>query len=372
MATTPSSPSSGPAHARSSSAAATGNATAIRADPLHHDRLYKSAVLLLTLGTEVAARVLSQMDDQHVEGLIAEMARLGRVRAEEQQQIVEEFNDRLEQEATSVMGGPEYAERLLAEAVGPERAERILHGDSAVKGSESSLQTILESTSPASIAALVADEHPQLIALLAGQMRVEGAAELLAALPAAIQGAVAARLAEMETPAPLALEHLERCLRAKLQADQSVGAPLGDAGPRRVADILSRMRRSVENLVLASLEQQSPVLAQRVNRYRFTIENLLELEPRSLQRVIRDVESDTLRLAMKGLVEEQQQIVYNNMSERAATRLREELESGGPTQLRDVETAQQTILAIARTLQESGEIQIRIGDEESAEEEFIV
>src|SRR5205085_1307569 len=199
------------------------------AEPPAGEGLYKSAVFLLSLGTEVAARVLSQMDDRHVERLIA---------------------------------------------------------------------------------------------------------ELLASLPADIQGPVAARLTELETPAPIALEHLERCLVAKLQGDPSSVEVQSDAGPRRVADILGRMRRSMENLVLASLEQQSPVLAQKVNRFRFTIENLLELEGRSLQRVLRDVEVDTLRLAMKGLDEEQQQTIFSNMSERASARLREDLENSGPTQLR--------------------------------------
>jgi flagellar motor switch protein FliG len=359
-------------HARSSSSEPAERPSPPQADPLDRDRLYKSAVLLLTLGTEVAARVLSQMDERHVESLIAEMTRLGRVRADEQERVVAEFSNRLEDEAGTVAGGPEYAKRLLAEALGPERADQLMPGDTSGEHPSSPLQTILATTSPTSLAALVADEHPQLIALLAGQMRVENAAELLAALPGPLQGAVTARLAELETPAPLAIEHLERCLLAKLEADPSSVAGPSEAGPRRVADILSRMRRSVETLVLASLEQESPVLAQRVNRYRFTIENLLELEPRTLQRVIRDIEAETLRLAMKGLDEEQQQIILSNMSERAAIRLKEDLDGSGPTQLRDVEMAQQTILGIARALQESGEIQIHQGEEESSEEQLVV
>ena len=199
---------------------------------------------------------------------------------------------------------------------------------------------------------------------------------MLAALPADAQGPVAARLAEIEAPAPIALEHLERYLSDKLRSSQDVKPEASDTAPRRVADILTRKRvpgtrRSVENLVLGSLEQQSPPLAQKVNQVRFTFEILLELEGRTLQRVLRDVESDTLQTAMKGLDEVQQQVIYSNMSERAAARLREDLEISGPTQLREVEAAHQKMLGIARSLQESGEIQLRIGTPEEQEHSVV-
>jgi flagellar motor switch protein FliG len=167
---------------------------------------------------------------------------------------------------------------------------------------------------------------------------------------------------------PLALQHLERCLVEKLQGEPVLEETEPDAGPRRVADILGRMRRSLENLVLASLEQQSPGLARRVNRFRFTFENLLELEPRVLQRVLRDIEADTLRLAMQGMDPDQHEIILGNMSERAAARLKEELESGPPAQLGDVEAAQQTMVAVARSLQERGEVQFTIGVNAGSEE----
>jgi flagellar motor switch protein FliG len=341
-------------------------------DPPTGQGLYKSAVLLVSLGPDLAAQVLSQMDERHLESVIAEMIRLGKVDAGECHRVLEEFNSRLEGDAGGKEGGPDYARRVLEQAVGPERARQILGGASPDKPEPLSLAAILEMTSPESLAALVADEHPQLIALLIGQLSVEPAAAMLAALPAAVQGPVAARLAEMETPAPIALEHLERYLTEKLRGEERVELPPPDAAPRRVADMLGRMRRSVENLILASLEQQSPALAQKVNQFRFTFENLLELEGRTLQRVLRDVESDTLQTAMKGLDEVQQQVIYGNMSERAAARLKEDLENSGPTQLREVEAAHQKMVAIARGLQESGEIHLRIGVPEEEQEESVV
>jgi flagellar motor switch protein FliG len=333
--------------------------------------LYKSAVLLIALGTDAAAQVLSQMDERQVESLVAEMTRLGRIEARERDQVLEEFSSRLESEEEAAIGGPEYARRVLERAIGPERAQRILSG-AAEETDGPTLGSLLETIPPASLAALVADEHPQVIALLLGQLSVDQAAEMLSVLPADLHGPVTARLTELEEPAPIALAHLARHLSDKLRGEVIVELPPPDAGPRRVADILGRMRRSVENLVLASLEQQSPTLAQKVSQYRFTFENLLELEPRTLQRVLRDVESDTLRMAMKGLDEVQQQVIYSNMSERAAARLKEDLENSGPTPLRDVEAAQQAMVVTARTLQESGEIQLTIGSQPEGEEEPVV
>jgi flagellar motor switch protein FliG len=321
------------------------------------DGVYKSAVLLASLGTEVAAQVLSRLDETHVEALIREMTRLGHVRVEERDRVLEELQHRLEHEAAEPAGGLDFARNVLEQAVGPEKAGRIL-SDISPESDSHSLAAILEYTSPASLAVLVADEHPQWIALLAGQLSVEQAAAFLAALPAELRGPVTARLAELEAPAPMALQHLQRCLLEKLRGEQSAPAEEPGTGPRRVAEILGRMRRSVESMVLSSLEEHSPTLAEKVNQYRFTFENLLQLESRSLQRVLRDIETDTLRLAMKGLDEEQQQIIYSNMSERAAARLKEDLENSSAIRLRDVETAQQAMVAAARALEESGEIQL--------------
>ena len=131
------------------------------------------------------------------------------------------------------------------------------------------------------------------------------------------------------------------------------------------------MRRSVEKLIMDALEQQSPDLAQQVTQFLFGFEDVLRLDGRNLQRILRDVEPDTLRLAMKGLDEERQQIIYGNISERAGARLKEDLENTGATRLRDVEAAQQAIVAVARALQESGEITLRAAEapaEEDGEE----
>lgn len=327
--------------------------------------VYKSAILLASLGEDLAAQVLKHMDEREVELLVREMVRLGQIGAEARDQVLEEFGRRLRQNADTVSGA-EYARSLLERALGPEPARRILGELEASDSATPPLATILERTPPESLAALVLDEHPQLIALLVGQLSVERAAAVLAALPAEVQGPVATRLAEMEAPAPIALQALERCLGEKLRGVQGVRSD-EQAGPRRVADILAQMRRSAENLVFAALEQHSPDLAQKVNQYRLSFEDLLKLEGRTLQRILRDVDAETLRLAIKGLDEERRQVLYANMSERAATQLKDDLETMGPTRLRDVEAAQQKMVAVARALRENGEIKLPIGSEAEGE-----
>jgi flagellar motor switch protein FliG len=334
--------------------------------------IYKSAVLLVTLGPDLAAQVLSHLGEREVELLVREMAHLGHIPAGERDRVLEEFRHRLMQDSGTV-GGADIARRMLEAAVGAEKAQQILGELEPSKSSAAPpLALLLEATTLESLAALVADEHPQLVALLIGQLAVERAATVLAALPPEMRGEVAARLAEMEAPSSMAVEHLERYLLEKLSSRQSARRD-EVGGPKRVADILGRMRRSVETTVLQALEQQSPAIAQKVHQFRFSFEHVLQLEGRALQRVLRDVEADTLRLAMKGLDEEQQQIIYANMSERAAERLREDLDSTGPTRLRDVESAQQLMVEIARTLADSGEIQIVAGggDEEGEEDVFV-
>jgi flagellar motor switch protein FliG len=199
---------------------------------------------LASLGPELAARVLSHLDDRQVELLIREMTQLRRVPVTERDLVLEEFGWRLDENAGATEGGVEVARQMLEHAVGSERAAQMLMEIAPEATVPPSLATILESTSPQSLAALVEDEHPQIIALLVSQLPLQQAAAFLASVPADLQAPVAARLAEMEPPAPIALQYLERCLVEKLRGTQDNGTGLPGAGPRRVADILSMMRRS--------------------------------------------------------------------------------------------------------------------------------
>lgn len=337
---------------------------------------YKGAVLLAGLGPEAAARVLSHLPEEQVEAIVQEFARLKRVPTEEVDLMAKDFGRRFEESAEGIAAGPAFARQTLEKALGPEKAGRIL-GKLELETEAPSLAAIVEKTSPEALAMLVASEHPQMIALLIDQLPDEKAAALLAALPVELQGQVAVRLARTETPSPIAIHHLERILMDKLTGSGGGASETASAGPKRVAEILGCMRKSVETVVLTSLQEQSPEIAEQVNHFRFGIEHFLELEDKAIQRILREVEQETLVLAMKGLDSAAQQVIYKNMSERAGERLMEDLEALGPARLKDVETAQQSIVSAAKSLEDAGEISLRRvvvseeGGAQSDEEVFV-
>jgi flagellar motor switch protein FliG len=330
---------------------------------------YKGAVLLASLGEELAARVLSFLPEEHVSVIAQEFARIKHVPTAQVHSVAKEFEIRMEEVSGGINTGPEFARLILERAVGLEKTAQIL-GDTAKPVEAPSLAKTVENTIPESLAAAIFGEHPQMIALLLDQLDPDRAAAVLSALPAEIQGQVTARLARTQTPSPLAIQHLERRLADKLGGSTAPGET-GIPGPQRVADILGRMQRSSETAVLNSLQEQSPQIAAEVNQYRFGIEQFLELEDRIIQRVLREVEPDKMVLILKGLDSEQHEIILRNMSERGAERLKEDLEALGPARLRDVESAQRELVSAARRLEEEGEISLRTTSAEGSNDEEV-
>jgi flagellar motor switch protein FliG len=332
---------------------------------------FKGAILLAGIGRDQAARILSFLPDDQVQQIAHEFSRLNHVSADQIHEVAREFEVRLEQLAGSVTAGPDFARQMLERAVGLEKAIEIL-GVEEMENETPSLAAIVDKTSPDSIAAVIVDEHPQIIALLLDRLDADRAASVLSALPPEIQGQVTARLARTETPSHIAVAHLEKRLFDKLKATGSQ-VESGTSGPQRVADILGRMQRSSESFVLNSLQEESPQIAEEVNQYRFGIEHFLELDDRTIQRVLREVEHDKMVLIMKGLETERHDAILKNMSERGAARLSEDLAAMGPARLRDVESAQRELVAAARRLEEEGEISLRTasGGGSNDEEEFV-
>lgn len=333
----------------------------------NNDPVYRGAVLLTALGTELAARVLNCLGEDEMERLIQRMSRLGHVSGTERDRVVTQTEGMLRQYLNGISAGPEYSRKLLEQAIGPERAASLLAGEKTGVEKPLTLESILRDTPPETLAGLVAEEHPQMISVLASQLSIEKAAPFLLALPAEIQIVVAERLAQLETPNPRALRMLEDNLIERVRLSSS--GENGAGGPRAVADILGQMRRASENLIISSLEERDPELVRRINKYRFTFDNLLEQDDRTLQRILRDLDSATLPMVLKGLNEEQQAQIYRNMSERAAERVREEVENLGPVRLRDVESAQQDMVNVAKALGERGEVNLVQASSGAAEEE---
>lgn len=331
----------------------------------------KGAVVLAALGTELAVKVLQHLDEAHVEPLVRQMTELGYVPAGERDSILKEFHQRLDRDAGLFVKGKDYTRGVLEQTMGAERAALMLGDPLPEKVIEPiTLDGLLEQMDPPTLADCLADEHPQLIALVLSRLPVDRAAAVLSALPGDARVDVVSRMVHTETPSDLALEQIRQLLLEKSGSKPAAAAAGGQEGPKRVAEILGRMRRATEDSVIADLEQRSPEVARKVNKHRFTFSDFLGLDGRALQRVLRDVDADTLRLAMKGLTTEQQEVLFSNMSERGAARLREDLENTGPTRLSEVEGAQQSIIAKARSLADQGEIRLSL-DAESEEEALV-
>ncbi|WP_309723434.1 FliG C-terminal domain-containing protein [Armatimonas sp.] len=331
-----------------------------------NDPLYKGAILLRSVGAELAASILSCLSEAEMELMIQTMSHLGHVAGKERDRILEESEEDLRHYVNGLHTTPEYTRQIL-ETIGSERANTILTNEREAEAPPLTLERIVKETLPETLASLVSEEHPQMIAVLVSQLPLDKAATMLTALPSELQTSVTARLVQLETPSPRALRHLEQALAVKLQMG-IMDTKESPAGPRHVADILSRMRRSVETLFLTSLEENAPDLAREVQRYRFTFENLMEQEGRVLQRILRDLDTNTLPLVIKGLPEDQIELIYGNMSERAAERIREEVESLGTARLRDIEAAQQKMVNLAKSLADKGEVTLVTANQETEEE----
>lgn len=313
----------------------------------------KAAILLSLLSPEEAAQVVRHLQEEEVKALMEEVARLGWVGPEVAAQVFREGMAHLEASGPVALGDWTKVKAILAQAFG--------EGQGA-KGADAAEEAPWASLSVPRLVELVRQEHPQTLALLLGSLPTAQAAEVLAQLPAEMRREVALRLLLMDSPSPEAMEALRRTVQESL-------APLASPanafnGLQVLARILNRAPREVAQEVLSSLGERSPDLAEQVQQALFTFEDLLRLDDRSFQRLLREVETRELATALRGASEELQQKVFRNMSQRAAATLREEMEFMGPVRLGEVKAAQRSLVEKALKLEATGEITIpRAGEE---------
>ena len=328
--------------------------------------LRKAAVVLVQLGKERSAGVLATMREGEVEQITAEIARLDSIDAATVQQVMDEFEELLVAHRYYSRGGLAFAREVLEASVGPEKARSILERLNASL-SELPFQ-FLRRADPRHVTTFLQDEHPQTIALVLSHMGSEQAAVVLGALAPALQSDVAHRIAVMERTSPETVKLVESVLETKLS---SVLTQPGDStdvgGLRPLVDIINRSDRTTERLILAALEQRDPDLAELVRAQMFMFEDILNLDDKAVQLVLRQVEVADLALALKGVREEVRAKVRKNMSERAAENLEDEISLLGAVRLKLVEEAQAKVVQTIRSLEESNQIIIQRG----AEDEFI-
>jgi len=321
----------------------------------------KAAMLLVSLGPEVASKVYKNLDESTIEMLTMEIAGLRKIQSSQREEVLREAQELLLAKEYMTQGGVDYAKKLLEASLGPERAQEILRRITA------SLQVrpfdFIRQTDPQQILAFVQNEHPQTIALIISYMEPKQAAQVMGGLPPNLQVEVAKRIASMERVTPEVLREVERVLERKVSTVLSQDFTIAGGLDALVA-IINNADRATERNIMEKLEEEDPELAEEVKKRLFVFEDILGLDDRSLQRVLRDVDMKDVALALKGASEALREKFFKNLSKRAVEMLKEDMEYMGPVRVRDVEEAQQKIVNVIRALEEAGEIVIARGGEE--------
>ncbi|MBO8171020.1 MAG: flagellar motor switch protein FliG [Bacillaceae bacterium] len=318
----------------------------------------KAAILLIALGPEISAEVFKHLKEEEVEQLTLEIANVRKVDFVEKEKVLQEFHQLAIAQDYIAQGGIGYAKDVLEKALGQQKAMDVINRLTA------SLQVrpfdFARKADPGQIFNFIQNEHPQTIALVLSYLDPEQASTILSALPQEKQADIARRIALMDSTSPEVVSQVERVLEKKLSATV-VQDYTSAGGIESVVQILNGVDRSTERTILDSLELQDPELAEEIKKRMFVFEDIVLLDDRSIQRVIRDVENADLILALKVASEDVKETIFRNMSKRMVENFKEEMEFMGPVRLRDVEEAQTRIVAIIRRLEEAGEIIIARG-----------
>ncbi|MGP1346394.1 MAG: flagellar motor switch protein FliG [Phycisphaerales bacterium] len=327
------------------------------------DGLTKAAVLLLSLDTESATLLLKHMSTEKVEEVTRELAKLGRVPSKLLGEVVEEFYGLSLAYRYQNEGGLEYARVLLKDALDPKVAQRIL-GQIQTQVTKAPF-AFLQKAESENLLTFIQDEHPQTIALILCHLPHHKGAEILAGLPMQKQVEVVKRVANMEQTNPMMVREVEKGLESRLSAMLTQSMEKAGGVPT-VAEMLNLTDRSTEKAIMEGLEAEDPDLVEEIRRLMFVFEDIVLVDDKGIQAVLREVDNEELTLALKTASEDLKSKIFGNMSERAATLVKEDMEYMGPVRLADVEAAQQRIVDVVRRLEEAGEIIIagRGGQEE--------
>jgi len=323
--------------------------------------LRKAAVVLLSLDKPLAAEVMGQLRKEEVEALTMEIARLDDVTKEEQDGAIEEFYNLGVARVHIERGGMDYASDLLEQSLGKDKAGSILE---AVKQSLSSVPFgFLQKAGAENLLTFVVEEHPQTIALILSHLPPGLSAQVLSKLPSNKQLEVVRRIATMEQTSPEVVHDVEKSLEGRMRST-FIQQLEKAGGVSAVAQMLNVTDRMTNKAILESLEQENPELVDQIRRLMFVFDDLLKLDDKSIQALLKEVENAQWALALKGASAELKAKIMGNLSQRAAAMLEEEMQYLGPVRVTDVETAQQQIVDTVRRLEDAGEIVVSTGETE--------
>ena len=320
--------------------------------------LQKAAILLIALGPERSAGIFKHLKEEEIEELTLEIANTRSVTPQVKEEVINEFYEVCLAQQYIAEGGIGYAKELLDKALGEDRAKEVITKLTA------SLQVrpfeFVRKTDPSQLLNFIQDEHPQTIAMILSYLTSAQAALVIGALPPEKQADVAKRIAMMDRTSPDVIKEVERVLEKKLSSLVNQDYTIV-GGVDAIVNILNTVDRTTEKHIMESLEIEEPELADEIRKKMFVFEDILLLDDRAIQRVLRDVDNADLGVALKAANEEVQNVIFKNLSKRLAAMIKEDMEFMGPVRMKDVEEAQQKVVSVIRKLEDSGEIVISRG-----------
>lgn len=321
----------------------------------------KIAIFLMFLGAELSRDVVKMLTEEEMESVAVEIARIRKVDQEDRDQVVEDFYNMIKAQEFITQGGVSAARDFLTGAVGDEMAESII--SKLTSSLEVQPFDLIRAADPEHLKNFISGEHPQTIALILAYLQADKAAMILSSFSPDVQVEAAKRLAQMDRTSPEIVRDVEAILEKKLSTVASSDYT-SVGGVEALVEIINNVDRSTEKAIIENLEIQNPDLAEEIKKRMFVFEDLNTLDDRGMQRVLKEVDSKDLSLALKGASEDVKGKFLKNMSKRAAQMLQDEMAFMGPVRIKDVEEAQQKIVNVVRGLEEAGELVLSRGGED--------
>ena len=312
----------------------------------------KAAILLLGLGEDVAASVLQHCSEFELQQLSQEISHLGDIPGEVTENIAREFADTVGHKAV-FSGGRDYLRNILVKTMGENKADNFL--DKVRDSLRHKPFGNLAHVDGKVIASFIRNEHPQTVALILAHLDPEQAAEIISLLPEGIQGDIMLRIASLEAVPREMIDEIETVLDDELKTTGGM-ASVGLGGIEAVAEVINNLDKNTETAIMSVIEENDPDLADEIRKLMFTFDDLINVDDRGIQAILKEINNEDLLLALKSALEEVKEKIYRNMSQRAATMIQDDLEALGPVRLTDIEKAQQGIVKVARKLEEEGKI----------------
>ena len=325
--------------------------------------IQKAAILFITLGPDASSGIIKKLPEKDIQSITYEIANITSVKSEQRQDILNEFMEMNKAKDFLLEGGVDYARSLLSKALGSQRAKEIL--DKVMEETQRYRPfSIARKAEAHQLLNVIANEHPQTIALIMCYMQSDKAAQIMAELPLELQSEVAFRIATMSSISPMVIKEIEKVLDGKLSSVIRTDSTVV-GGIESLVDILNQVDRTTEKNITEGLEREDLELAEKIKESMFVFEDIITLDDVSIQRILRELDAKDLSLALKGCSEEVANAIFRNQSKRAAVALQEDMEFLGPVRLMDVEKAQQKIVGVLRRLDEAGEIVLSRGGEDA-------